>query len=128
MNRKLLLSALALLAAAAGPVAADDITPEPPFTSTRTRAEVMAQLRDFQRTGVNPWADGYDQLAHFTSRKTRAQVTAEFMGARDEVAALNAEDSGSAYLKDRSRMLAGPVFVDPILDGPILAGQPQNPE
>jgi hypothetical protein len=37
-------------------------------------------------------------LASFKSNTSRQEVVAEYLAARDEVAALNSEDSGSAYL------------------------------
>ena len=70
MNRTYAL-ALSVSCAAAGAAYADDITIEPhPFNPAR-RAE---------------------------GTLTRAQVTAEFMAARNLVAALSGEDSGSDYL------------------------------
>jgi hypothetical protein len=99
MNRTLALAIAALSAAAAVSARADDITIDhTPFTSTLTRAEVVADMHRFRAAGLPPWAYGYDQLAHFRSAKTRQQVTAEFMASRAAVAAFNGEDSGSAYL------------------------------
>src|SRR4051812_9370091 len=101
MNRTLAVALLAISAASSA--LADDITIDPtPFVSTRTRAEVQAELRQFKQAGVNPWAQGYDQLARLRSTKTRAQVTAEYLQSREEAAALGAEDSGSAWLAARS--------------------------
>jgi hypothetical protein len=116
MNRKSLVAALAL-AAAAGSALADDITIDTtPFVSTKTRAEVRAELQQYQQAGVNPWARNYNPLQSFRSGKTRAQVTAEFLGARDEVAASNSEDGGAAWRAARAPRAADPV----------LAGQPVN--
>lgn len=90
---------LSLAFAAAGNAFATDITIDPnPFVSTLSRAQVKDELRQHRMAGANPWADDYDQLAHFKSTTTRAQVMAEFHDARNQVAALNGEDSGSAYL------------------------------
>jgi len=114
MNRKL---ALAIVAAsfAAGNAFADDITVDTtPFTSTKSRAEVQAELG---LRGPNVWSTQYNPLATFKGSLTRAQVQAEYIKARDEVAALNGEDSGSAYL---ARGLNTQV------DGTRLAGQPLN--
>ena len=98
MNRNFAL-ALCFASASIGTAFADDITIDPtPFVSTASRAQVKEELRQFQASGVNPWADDYDQLAHFHSTATRAEVTAAFMGSRNEVEALGSEDSGSAYL------------------------------
>jgi hypothetical protein len=91
--------ALVLAAAAAGNVRADDITIDPnPFVSTASRAEVMADLQQFQQSGVNPWADDYNQLSQMHGTKSREQVKAEFLAERDQVSAMDAEDSGSSYL------------------------------
>ena len=100
MNRKI---ALSLVLAATGAVAhADDIGMDPqPFTSTLTRAQVLAELRQFRQAGVNPWADDYAPVAQFRSSLTREQVIREYMASRDAVAALNGEDSGSTYLARR---------------------------
>lgn len=78
---------------------ASDITVDPnPFTSTASRTQVLDELGGFRRADVNPWADDYDQLRHYAGRLTRAQVKDEFMQARNEVAELSREDSGSMYL------------------------------
>jgi hypothetical protein len=118
MNRNTVIALV--LAAAAGTSFADDITVESrPFTSTATRAEVQAELKSFKQSGVNPWSNQYNPLAQFSSQRTRAAVTAEYINAREEVAAFNGEDSGSAYLatRDDDAALATPV-----------AGQPRNPQ
>lgn len=119
MNRtlaSLAFAVAAIAAATASPAFADtEYTPDPVFESTRSRAEVIAELQQFQRDGVNPWADHYDQLQAFESMKTRDQVTAEFIGARDEVAAMTGEDSGSTYLAQRIELPA-----------PVMAGDLDN--
>ncbi|MBC5785249.1 DUF4148 domain-containing protein [Ramlibacter sp. USB13] len=98
MNRYLATVAAALLAAA-GTAFADDITMDPhPFQSTATRAQVMEEFHQFRRSGVNPWADDYDQIAHGSGAMTRAEATAAFLAERSTVAALSGEDSGSSYL------------------------------
>ena len=99
MNSKAIL-AIAAFAALAGTAArADDITVDTtPFNSVKTRAEVQAELSQFQKSGVNPWSIRYNQLAALQPTRTRAQVQAEYLAERDEVAALTAEDSGSTYL------------------------------
>ena len=83
----------------------------------RTRAEVQAELAQFKQAGVNPWSISYNKLAGFQSTRTRAQVQAEYVAERNQVAALNAEDSGSAYLAQAaaSRKV-----------GTTLAGTPVN--
>jgi len=70
------------------------------FVSTRSPAEVRAELVAYKKSGVNPWARTYNPLASFKSGKTRAQVSAEYVANRNLVAALNGEDSGSKYLSD----------------------------
>lgn len=104
MNRNVAF-ALASLCIAAGPALADDITIDPqPFVSTLSRAQVMDELAQFRRSGVNPWAQDYDQLAQLHSTATRADVRTGYLAERDAVAAFNGEDSGSAYM---GRMAAG---------------------
>jgi hypothetical protein len=99
MNRKIATALVVAAAAVAGNAFADDITVETtPFTSTASRAQVQAELQAYKQAGVNPWATSYNPLRSFKSGKTRAEVTAEYLNSRDEVAALTAEDSGSAYL------------------------------
>jgi len=116
MNRKTLSAAL-ILVAAAGSAFADDITVDTTvFTGSRTRAEVQAELQQFQQQGVDPWARNYNPLQSFQSGKTRAQVTAEFLADRDEVAASNSEDGGASW---RAARAARPV-------NPVLAGSPVN--
>ena len=98
MNRNIAFAFVLAAAAAAGIARADDITVEAtPFVSTLSRAEVMADLQQ-ARGGVNPWAQDYDQLAAFHGERSRADVAAEYTAGRDQVAALNGEDSGSVYL------------------------------
>ena len=102
---------IAACLAAAGSAFADDITIEPtPFVSTRTRAEVIAEMQQ-ARSEASPWADTYDQLAAFRSTLTRAEVVADYLLSRDEVQAFNGEDSGSMYLMAaRSLGVAAPVM------------------
>lgn len=105
MNRITTLVAVAVTslsgAAFAGTGLAGDITIETaPFVSTKSHADVRAELDAFKKSGVNPWARQYNQLAGFVSSKTHAQVTAEYVANRDVVAALNGEDSGSRYLAE----------------------------
>ena len=117
MNRNIAF-AFVLATAAVGNAFADDITVETtPFTSTASRAEVQAELAQFKRSGANPWALNFSPLAQFHSSKTRAQVVAEFMSARDEVSAFNSEDSGSSYMARDAGTEAGSTRV---------AGQPLN--
>lgn len=99
MKRMLSLSLMAIAAAAAAPVFADDITVDPvPFQSTATRAQVMQEFRQVRALGVEPTAMEYNPLMYFRSARTRGEVTAEFMAERDRVTAFQGEDSGSAYI------------------------------
>ena len=70
----------------------------PASSATKSRAEVVAELKEYKRAGVNPWSMSYNPLRTFKSTTTRDAVVAEFLGSRDQVAALYGEDSGSAYL------------------------------
>lgn len=111
MNRTLTAIAFAIAAAAAAPVLADDITIDPnEFVSTKSRAEVRAELDQYRSAGVNPWADDHDQLRAFESTLSRDEVVGEFLQARQEVAAMSGEDSGSAYLALQSHDLPAPVL------------------
>ena len=98
MNRNFAI-ALVLATAAAGNAFADDITVEAtPFVSSMSRAEVQAQVQQARASGVDVWADSYDQLATFHSERSRADATAEYIAERDSVMAFNGEDSGSVRL------------------------------
>ena len=112
MNRNFAL-ALCFASASIGTAFADDITIDPtPFHSTATRAQVMGELKQFRASGVDPWADDYNQLAQAHGTMTRSEVRAAYLASRNEVEALGAEDSGSSYLtrvaarRDRSTELA----------------------
>lgn len=112
MNRTLAAVALSLVAVSSA--YADDITIDnTPFVSTLSRAQVNAQLQQFQRSGVNPWALQYDPRSQFHSTATREQVRAEYLKARAETAALTGEDSGSALLSARARSAASVLAGDP---------------
>jgi len=117
MTRKIAL-ALVVAAAAAGNAFADDITVESnPFVSGRKRAEVQAEVGQYRKTGVNPWSIAYNPLRSAQGGKTRSEVVREYLGSRDEVAAMSSEDSGSAYLQARRSVVSV---------GPVLAGQPKR--
>ena len=112
MNRNIVASVLAVSAAAfAGSALADDITIDnAAFVGQKTRAEVQADLAQFKQAGTSPWSTQYNPLVKFQSTKSRAQVVAEYTASRDEVAALNGEDSGSAYLAQGGRAVNGSTF------------------
>jgi hypothetical protein len=121
---KLKIASAVLFATVSAGVLADELpsVPTEPVVSTKSRAEVQAELTAYKQSGVNPWSTWYDQLSGFKSTATRAEVVAEYIAARDEVAAINGEDSGSAYLTQ--------VFAQRNRNGtgPIVAGHPVNPE
>lgn len=102
MNAKIALSALALAAAFAGNAFAETPDVSGQFGASAggqaTRAEVQTELAAYKKAGVNPWSISYNQLRGFHSTTTREAVVAEFLASRNEVKALNAEDSGSAWL------------------------------
>ncbi len=81
---------------------ADDITIDPtPFVSTRSRAEVKAELMsqpELVRAAASEWAMQHNEPPRLDSGYTRAQASSEYKAARQEVSALTAEDSGSSYL------------------------------
>ncbi len=106
MNRIASIAAIALSFAAAGSAFADDITIDTAqHPSTKTRAEVQAELASFKQQRVNPWSNSYDVRTGFKSERTRADVIAELNAARasGELAAIGGEDSGSAYLAQARR-------------------------
>ena len=104
MNRK---TASVLIAATVGIAAglavsqhayADDITMDTsPFSSTKTREEVRADLK-VPYPGGYPWSSQYRQAAPKDSTYTSQQARADYLSSRQEIGALNAEDSGAAYL------------------------------
>jgi hypothetical protein len=97
MNRILTTALLAASATLAGHAFADDITPSEPFVSTADRAQVQAGAAQ-ARTVANPWSIAYNPLASFESSRRREQVRAEYISARQDVAALTGEDSGAFAL------------------------------
>ncbi|MFC5496596.1 DUF4148 domain-containing protein [Caenimonas terrae] len=117
ISRKFATALVLAATAVAGNAFADDITVDTtPFVSARTRAEVQADLGQFKQSGTSPWSIQYNPLRSFKSGTTRAEVTAQYVNSRDQVAALNSEDSGSAYLAQYRVRNAGTT----------LAGQPQT--
>jgi hypothetical protein len=113
MNRTLSLTLAVAACAMIGNAFADDITIDPtPFVSSRSRAEVQEELKEYRASGVNLWADDYNPVASMKSEKSREQVRAEYLAERDKVAAFGGEDSGSMYLargpqKDDAIQMAG---------------------
>lgn len=79
---------------------ADDITIDTtPFVSTADKAQVRAEARERLsnwKYGYNE-SDNYNEVPVVRSGLTAAQVRAEYLSSRPEVAELNREDSGSMY-------------------------------
>ena len=118
MNRTfafaLVIAAATAAATGAGNALADDIgVDSTPFHSTATRAEVLAELASFTRSATSPWTDEYMPLASMHSEQTRGEVRAQYIAARDQVAALTGEDSGSMTMgRVRARALPDTVVAD----------------
>ena len=110
-----LIAAIALVAASSA-FAESPIVDNTPFVAGKSRAEVQAELQQYQASRVNPWSTSFNQLRGFQGTSTRAQVTAGFLQSRDQTAALTGEDSGSAYLSART----------PSVTAAIVAGEPVN--
>jgi hypothetical protein len=103
MNRIASIAAIAL-SVAAGSAFADDITVDTAqHQSQKSRADVQADLAQYQKAGVNPWSTSYNVRSQAKSLRDRADVHAEAVAVTKsgEVAALTGEDSGSAYLAKR---------------------------
>lgn len=110
--------AAASFAAAAADVPEANQGPDQVAQGTLSRQQVQSEFTAAKQAGVAPWASTYNPNATFRSDLTRSQVTAEYLASRDEVAAMTAEDSGSAYL---AHVAARQHRV-----GTDLAGQPVN--
>ena len=100
MNRNI---TTALVVAAAAAFAGNAFAETPTvvkddFVSSASRAQVNAELVAFKQAGVNPWSTQYNPLRYVQGTKSRAQVVGEYLASRDQVAALNGEDSGSTWL------------------------------
>ena len=104
INRKFAL-AIVIAASVAGNAFADDLATYngDAFTSTRSRAEVQAELAQYKQASVNPWAASHNPLRSFQSTQSREQVVADYLRSRSEVAAMTGEDSGAAFLARREQ-------------------------
>jgi hypothetical protein len=119
MNRYLLASVLVVGAAVGHMARAENYgegwDPQPPFQSTRTRAEVAAELQ--QAHGQMQAFTGEDSgsaylAAHAPeSTITRAEATAGYMQSRAEVNAMNGEDGGSMMLAQVRRASPRPMHL-----------------
>ena len=99
MNAKLALSSLVLAATFAGNALAETPTVvNENFVSIISPSEGHAELAASKRRVVKTWSMSYTPLRRFQSATTREAVVAEYLASRNEVKALNGEDSGSAYL------------------------------
>lgn len=111
MNAKIALTSLVLAAGFAGSAFAESpLIANDAFNSTRTRAEVQAELASYRQGGVNPWSTTYNPLRSFRGTATREAVVAEYLASRGEVRALTGEDSGSHYLAQRQLPATGTVL------------------
>lgn len=66
-----------------------------PVTSTVSRAQVKAELAQYRRDGIDTSSYEYNPLSQFKSGLTRAEVTADYIANRSQVAEMNAEASGA---------------------------------
>jgi hypothetical protein len=85
-----------------------------PFVSTRTRAEVQAELMSqpaLVSAGASEWAMQYNHAPHLKSAYTSEQAKSEYKAARDQVSAMNSEDSGSSYIARQSARVNGSVIM-----------------
>jgi hypothetical protein len=109
-------AALALAAIASGTAYADDITIDStPFVSSRTRAEVRAEVMgqgEALRMANSEWSTQMNTAHLPQSTLTRAQVRQEYISTRRAVNAFNSEDSGSSYLASMQRRSGGIVVAD----------------
>lgn len=121
--KKIAIAAAALFAATAalaeGPIG--DNAREVAAASGKTRAQVQAELQQAIADGsIKAWSTSYNPLVVAKSTKTREQVRAELFASKgiDDPSLMTGEDSGAFALARR----AAPAV------GPILAGQPRNPQ
>lgn len=81
-----------------------------PFVSVRSSAEVKAELAA-GRSHISSFATEYalqqPDTGFLPSGYTRAEATAGYISAREQVHAMTSEDGGSAYLGRSGRMMAG---------------------
>lgn len=83
MNAKHLVAAFAVLAATGSVFAQDFVTPDANLVSTRTRAEVIAEIAQARADGSLDVRDGeYPVIKNSGTPKTRAEVVAKIAQAR----------------------------------------------
>ena len=79
-----------------------------PFVSTKTRAEVQAELfshRDQLSSSASEWVSQQNET-HHASNYTRQQARAEYIASREQVRAMNSEGGGSVSIAQTSVQLA----------------------
>jgi len=92
MNAKHLIAAFAVLASTGSVFAQEFVEPGVNFVSTRTRAEVLAELKQAQADGTHRVLDTeYPIIKQAGTPRTRAAVLAELK---------QAQDDGSYYAND----------------------------
>jgi len=101
MKKSSLVVALTLAVALVGAAYADDPTPDnnQSVASTKTRAEVQAELAQAKRDGsIKAWSMHYNHLAVAKSVNTRNEVLADLKAAQatGELKAFNSEVTGFA--------------------------------
>ena len=106
-------AAFALALMASSNAYADDITVDNTlFVSSKTRAEVQAEvIGQDMSIASSEWAGQMNEQRQAMGDFTRAQATSEYLAARREVSALNAEDSGSFYFAMMPRRADGSVIL-----------------
>ena len=72
MQRIVITAVLAASFAGAALAESPLAVPVEPFVSSKTRAQVQAELAEYQKPGINPWSTSYNPLKYFRSTKTRA--------------------------------------------------------
>ncbi len=110
MNKLSFIAALSI-AAAAGSAWADDITIDnTPFVSTKTRAEVKAELLQARADGsLAALTADYVPAQRYASVLTRQEVIVDMRVNRDGFAlAMTGEDSGAVYLARATQPAAVP--------------------
>lgn len=85
MKTKQFIAGLTILTAAGSVLAEAPYPPEEQFVSTKTRAEVQAEVAQARKDGTLTISDAnYPPEQHFVSTKTRAEVRAELAQARKD--------------------------------------------
>lgn len=94
------LATLASAIMAGNAMAEGPLVDSTPFVSSRTRADVRAELmrdRNMVTSAANEWTSQLNEPHQVASGYTREQARAEFIASREEVRAATAEHGGSGY-------------------------------